>query len=77
MIAPARLVSWRILLKIATTDAHSDDLLRAPEVNALSAPDRHLTTTLVLGTLRWQLALDARIRPLLARPELAQSTLAD
>jgi 16S rRNA (cytosine967-C5)-methyltransferase len=69
MIAPARLVSWRILLKIATTDAHSDDLLRAPEVNALSAPDRHLTTTLVLGTLRWQLALDARIRPLLARPE--------
>ena len=68
MIAPARLVSWRILLQIATTDAHSDDLLRAPEVDALSAPDRHLTTTLVLGTLRWQLALDARIRPLLARP---------
>ena len=69
MIAPARQLSYRILLQIATTDAHSDDLLHAPAVDALSPADRHLTTTLVLGTLRWQLALDARIRKLLARPE--------
>jgi len=68
MIAPARRISYRILLQIETTDAHSDDLLRSQEVDALSAQDRNLTTTLVLGTLRWQLALDARIRPLLARP---------
>jgi 16S rRNA (cytosine967-C5)-methyltransferase len=68
-IAPARRISYRILLQIATTEAHSDDLLRSPEVDALSAQDRALTTTLVLGTLRWQLALDARIRELLARPE--------
>lgn len=68
MIAPARLVSYRILSQIAASDAHSDDLLRSPEVNALSPRDRDLTTTLVLGTLRWQLALDARIRSLLARP---------
>lgn len=68
MIAPARLVSYRILLQIATSDAHSDELLWSPEVDALSAVDRHLTTTLVLGTLRWQLALDERIRALLARP---------
>jgi 16S rRNA (cytosine967-C5)-methyltransferase len=68
-IAPARCVAFRILLQVAASDAHSDDLLRSHEVDALSAQDRHLVTTLVLGTLRWQLALDARIRPLLAKPE--------
>lgn len=69
MIAPARRVSYRILLQIETSDAHSDELLRSPEVDALSPQDRNLATTLVLGTLRWQLALDARIQPLLARPD--------
>ncbi len=68
MIAPARQTAFRILLQIATTDAHSDELLRGRDVNALSAQDRNLATTLVLGTLRWQLVLDARIRELLARP---------
>lgn len=68
MIARARAAAFEILLKIATTDAHSDDLLRGREVDALGAQDRALATTLTLGTLRWQLALDARIRPLLARP---------
>jgi len=58
---------------MATSDAHSDELLRLPEVDALSPQDRHLTTTLVLGTLRWQLALDARIRELLSRPEMKLS----
>lgn len=69
MIAPARRAAFRILLQVETTDAHSDDLLRLPEVDALSVADRHLTTMLVLGTLRWQLALDARVRKMLARPE--------
>jgi 16S rRNA (cytosine967-C5)-methyltransferase len=69
MIAQARQLSYRILLQIATSDAHSDDLLHAPAVDALSPQDRNLTTTLVLGTLRWQLALDAHIREFLARPE--------
>ena len=69
MIAPARRIAYRILFQVATTDAHSDELLRSPEVDALSAQDRALATTLVLGTLRWQLALDARIKALLARPE--------
>lgn len=64
-IAPARAAAFAILLKVATTDAHSDELLRGREVNALSAQDRALATTLVLGTLRWQLALDAQVRPLL------------
>lgn len=68
MIARARAAAFEILLKIATTDAHSDELLRGREVDALSAQDRALATTLVMGTLRWQLVLDARIRALLARP---------
>ena len=67
-VAPARAAAFEILLKVATTDAHSDELLRSREVNALSAQDRALATTLVLGTLRWQLKLDAQIRPLLSRP---------
>jgi 16S rRNA (cytosine967-C5)-methyltransferase len=68
-VAPARAVAFEILLKVETTDAHSDELLRGREVNALSAQDRALATTLVLGTLRRQLALDAQIRPLLTRPD--------
>lgn len=69
MIAPARRVACAILLRMDSSDAHSDELLRSPEVDALSAQDRGLTTTLVLGTLRWQMALDEQIRPLLARPD--------
>lgn len=68
MIARARAAAFEILLKISTTDAHSDELLRTAEIDALSVPDRALVTALVLGTLRWQLKLDARVRPLLTRP---------
>jgi 16S rRNA (cytosine967-C5)-methyltransferase len=67
-IAPARRVAYRILVQVAGGEAHSDDLLRTPEVDALSPLDRNLGTTLVLGTLRWQIALDASFRPLLAKP---------
>jgi 16S rRNA (cytosine967-C5)-methyltransferase len=69
MIAPARAAAFEILLKVATTDAHSDELLRGRNVDALSAQDRALATTLVLGTLRWRMKLDNRIHSLLARPE--------
>jgi 16S rRNA (cytosine967-C5)-methyltransferase len=40
-------------------------------MSALSQADRNLATTLVLGVLRWQIALDARMQPLLQRPDLA------
>ena len=69
MIAPARAAAFEILQKIKGTDAHSDELLRSPLVDALSAQDRALATILVLGTLRWQLKLDEHIRPLLSRPD--------
>lgn len=68
-IAPARQVAFELLQRVAASDAHSDELLRLRQVNALSAQDRNLATTLVMGTLRWQMALDAVVRPLLARPD--------
>jgi len=49
--------------------AHSDDLLRSKAVDALSTPDRHLATALVLGVLRWQIRLDREVLGLLARPK--------
>lgn len=47
---------------------HSDTLLRGRNIEGLSGADRNLTTALVLGVLRWQIDLDARIRPLLKHP---------
>jgi 16S rRNA (cytosine967-C5)-methyltransferase len=67
-ISPARREAFAILLKLEREDTHSDDLLRSPRVSALSSQDRNLATTLVMGALRWQIALDAAIRPLLAKP---------
>lgn len=70
-ISPARLFAFEALLKIGAvgSNAHSDTLLRTRAISKLSPVDRNLATTLVLGVLRWQLALDELIRPLLARPK--------
>ena len=69
-ISPARAAAFEILERIAHTDAHSDDLLHSSRLTDLSQADRNLTTTLVLGVLRWQIALDALIQPLLSRPDV-------
>jgi 16S rRNA (cytosine967-C5)-methyltransferase len=66
--SPARREAFAILLEIERAKAHSDDLLRSPRVSALSAQDRNLCTTLVMGVLRWQIRLDALIRSLLSKP---------
>jgi 16S rRNA (cytosine967-C5)-methyltransferase len=67
-ISPARKAAFGILLAVERGKAHSDDLLRTKEVSALAPADRNLATALVLGVLRWQIWLDAKIRPLLKRP---------
>ncbi|HEY2861867.1 MAG TPA: transcription antitermination factor NusB, partial [Terracidiphilus sp.] len=64
----SRGVAFKILLAVERGDAHSDDLLRGRAVSRLSAADRNLTTALVLGVLRWQIALDEQIRALLKKP---------
>ena len=56
------------MLEVERGRGHADDLLRGRQVDVLSGQDRHLTTTLVMGTIRWQIRLDAAYRPLLAKP---------
>src|SRR5271167_3752040 len=68
-ITPARLAAFEILKLVGESKGHSDELLHSARVDALSPEDRNLTTALVMGVLRWQIALDARVRSLLQRPE--------
>lgn len=68
-IAPARLAAFEILTLVGEGKGHSDELLHSPRMEALTPEDRNLTTALVMGVLRWQIALDARVRSLLQRPE--------
>ncbi len=67
-VTPARLAAFEILTIVASGKAHSDELLHGARTQTLSEPDRHLATALVMGVLRWQIALDARVRALLERP---------
>lgn len=67
-VSPARKAAFEILLTVERGRGHSDDLLRGKTVKELSAQDRHLTTALVLGLLRWQVWLDQQIHELLVRP---------
>ena len=68
-ISGARRVALAILLNIERGHGHSDDLLREDQSLAkMSDADRRLTTTLVLGVLRWQLQLDQKIRAHMSKP---------
>ena len=68
-ISPSRVAAADVLSRVNRRQGHSDDLLHGPLLAGLSQDDRNLTTALVLGVLRWQIALDARILPLLSRPD--------
>ena len=68
-LTPARRVAFEILTLVEAGKGHSDDLLRGPRMEELSEADKHLATALVMGVLRWQIALDARMRTLLERPD--------
>ena len=58
----ARMAAFRVLLAMErSSNTHCDELLRAPAMESLSQADRNLTTALVMGVLRWQLALDAML----------------
>jgi 16S rRNA (cytosine967-C5)-methyltransferase len=67
-ISAARKAAFEVLMAVERGQSHSDDLLRGKAINALSAPDRHLATALVLGVLRWQIQLDHQLQTLLKRP---------
>ncbi len=56
-------------MQVETSSAHSDDLLHGASLQKLSQPDRNLATALVMGVLRWQIALDSELSKLLDRPD--------
>jgi len=62
-------VAFEILTLVGEGKGHSDDLLHSLPTETLSTEDRNLATALVMGVLRWQIALDARLAKLLARPD--------
>jgi 16S rRNA (cytosine967-C5)-methyltransferase len=68
VVSAARFEAFTILMEVDRGQAYADDLLRAGRVSALSPQDRNLCTTLVLGVLRWQIALDLLIKKFLSRP---------
>jgi 16S rRNA (cytosine967-C5)-methyltransferase len=68
-ITPARAAAFEILTLVGERKGHSDELLHSARTAELSPEDRNLATALVMGVLRWQIALDARIAKLLARPD--------
>jgi 16S rRNA (cytosine967-C5)-methyltransferase len=68
-VTPTRLAAFEILMRVGQGKGHSDELLHSGLTEGLSAEDRNLATALVMGVLRWQIALDARVRGLLQRPE--------
>lgn len=68
-ITPARVAAFDILLKIERNQGHCDELMRTRQVEVLAPVDRNLCTNLVMGTLRWQIALDAQVNASLKRPD--------
>jgi 16S rRNA (cytosine967-C5)-methyltransferase len=67
-ITAARRVAFEILTLVAEGKGHSDELLHGARTQDLSEADKHLATALVMGVLRWEIALDAVIRRYLERP---------
>ncbi|GAC1419312.1 MAG: hypothetical protein NVSMB62_11910 [Acidobacteriaceae bacterium] len=67
-VTAARKAAFDILTLVLAGKGHSDELLHSTHIAGLSAEDRNLTTAIVMGVLRWQIALDARIAGLLTRP---------
>jgi 16S rRNA (cytosine967-C5)-methyltransferase len=68
-VTPARAAAFAILTLVGEGKGHSDELLHSEWTEGLSPEDRNLATALVMGVLRWEIALDAQVRGLLARPE--------
>src|SRR3954451_23887984 len=56
--SPARTVALDILMSVESHEAYASELLHSARLRDLSAEDRRLCTELVMGTIRWQSALD-------------------
>ena len=68
-ITPARRVAFEVLTLVGAGKGHSDELLHGVRMRDLTDADKHLATALVMGVLRWQIALDAVVKRYLQRPD--------
>ena len=68
MVSRARILSYKLLRQIDLQYVFSDDALNCEEMNSLDIRDRHLTTEIVYGTLRWQGLLDYVLAKSSSRP---------
>lgn len=68
-VTAARKAAFDILTLVLAGKGHSDELLHSTHIAGLSPEDRNLTTAIVMGVLRWQIALDAQVAGLLTRPD--------
>jgi 16S rRNA (cytosine967-C5)-methyltransferase len=59
--SPARMASFRILLRVEREDSFAVELLHSGMLDELSPADKNLTTEIVMGVLRWRSALDEAI----------------
>jgi 16S rRNA (cytosine967-C5)-methyltransferase len=63
-VSPARQIAYSILRRLGAGRGFAVDLLQQDECSSLQAADRRLATEIVMGVLRWQGALDAKIEEL-------------
>ena len=66
--SPARTTCYQLLCDIESRRAHSDDALNSESMSQLELRDRHLTTEIVYGTLRWRGLLDYVLAAASSRP---------
>lgn len=67
-VSPARTICYQLLCDIESRRAHSDDALNSESMCRLDVRDRHLTTEIVYGTLRWRGLLDYVLAAASSRP---------
>lgn len=67
-ISAARVAAFEILLRVEKTKAFAADLLHSPRYSQLSRADHGLATEIVMGVLRWESLLDARIASRASQP---------
>jgi 16S rRNA (cytosine967-C5)-methyltransferase len=67
-ISPARSAAFDILLRVEKESSYASDLLHSQPWSSLSGLDHGLATELVMGVLRWQSWIDAKIQNHASQP---------
>jgi 16S rRNA (cytosine967-C5)-methyltransferase len=68
VISPARQTCFNLLSRIESGRLFSDDALNSERMKRMDLRDRHLTTEIVYGSLRWQALLDYMLSKVSTRP---------